>query len=393
MGAVMKHRSHMPEFSYKKRHCLVCDSNDFEVLYESADEFPTTKGTYVFESSIVICIGCGFIFANPCPTQSSLEEYYRGKYLHSVGSLDYSMSNRMSFLAKHAKSGDSVMEFGGGGAAFLQALSAHGYQSYGVELKSAAHNEKTGGAVATGRSADVAVANHVFEHVEDVGNFLKSVRAALKPEGLFIVEVPNLHAYPATAWAISCEHVIHFSPGSLLSLLTKHGFEIMDLDFALTSRPFAFTVVARASTKAVKPVTCSDYLVNKAYFMVAADFCRTLEVRRQDVARSLAAATADGTIVLWGANAEMVRFLAILPTAAHPKIMLVDASEGRWGTSVDQRFGLVIQAPTEISSVETLSKVLICAASFESQIRGQLSDLGIPDSKIEIAPTAPLLSH
>jgi len=175
--------------------------------------------------------------------------------------------------------------------------------------------------------------------------------------------------------------------------LTKHGFEIVDLDFALTSRPFAFTVVARASTKAVKPVTCSDYLVNKAYFMVAADFCRALEVRRQDVARSLAGATADGTIVLWGANVEMVRFLAILPTAAHPKIMLVDASEGRWGTSVDQRFGLVIQAPTEISSVETLSKVLICAVSFEFQIRGQLSDLGIPDSKIEIAPTAPLLSH
>ncbi len=180
----------MPEFSYEKRHCLVCDSNDFEVLYKSADEFPTAKGTYVFESSIVICIGCGFIFANPCPTQSSLEEYYRGKYAYSVGSHDYSMPNRMSFFAKHAKSGDSVVEFGGGGATFLQALSAHGYQSYGVELKSAAHNEKTGGAVATGRPADVAVANHVFEHVQDVGNFLKSVRGALKPEACLLLKCP-----------------------------------------------------------------------------------------------------------------------------------------------------------------------------------------------------------
>ena len=81
--------------------------------------------------------------------------------------------------------------------------------------------------------ADVVTACNVFAHVSDLGGVLRAVRGLLKPDGWFIFEVyylPNLLTDPMGWTALYHEHCFTHHVAPLRSLLSAHGFTLVEVE-------------------------------------------------------------------------------------------------------------------------------------------------------------------
>ena len=79
--------------------------------------------------------------------------------------------------------------------------------------------------------ADLILGNNVLAHVPDINDFVKGVKIALKPEGVNTFEFPHLlqlvtHNQFDTIYH---EHFSYLSLTSLVSVFTKQGLEIFDV--------------------------------------------------------------------------------------------------------------------------------------------------------------------
>jgi SAM-dependent methyltransferase len=77
---------------------------------------------------------------------------------------------------------------------------------------------------------DTAYARHVVEHVRDLEGFFTSIRAVLKPGGLFVMELPEVEeafalGSPAILWE---EHVNYFTRDLAEYMLERFGFSVLD---------------------------------------------------------------------------------------------------------------------------------------------------------------------
>jgi SAM-dependent methyltransferase len=82
-------------------------------------------------------------------------------------------------------------------------------------------------AVAQAGKFDLVIARQVLEHLVDFENFFECVKLALSDDGLLFIDVPDF-APGSAAGDVSVlweEHVSYFTESTLLSLLTRHGFE------------------------------------------------------------------------------------------------------------------------------------------------------------------------
>jgi len=82
---------------------------------------------------------------------------------------------------------------------------------------------------------DSIVAGELIEHLSNPGNFLKTARKHLKPDGLLVITTP----YPFSAMNIldaflkypkTCsnpEHTMWFCPATLLQLVSRYGYTVL----------------------------------------------------------------------------------------------------------------------------------------------------------------------
>ena len=164
----------------------------------------------------------------------------------------------------------SLAEIGCGGGFFLEAARAHGIAVRGVEpaADGAEHARSSLGLdVTTGRFEDVDLrgpfdavcAFHVLEHVDDPVTFLERSRGLLAANGVLGLEVPNLDSARARRdrdrWfnLVPDFHLWHFSPASLLRLVTSSGFRPLSVDTAFPRH--YFRVRRLASRSALRALT------------------------------------------------------------------------------------------------------------------------------------------
>jgi SAM-dependent methyltransferase len=141
-----------------------------------------------------------------------------------------------------------LLEIGCGTGEFTKVAQDEGYDAYGVEPSAwaAQHARALGVPVETGFLSDWVERHpglrpdavclwHVLEHLHSPRDFLREVRATLRPGGYIFLEVPNFASSAAArlgmAWdaAQPSDHVLHFTPGGLGRLLSRAGFEQVQL--------------------------------------------------------------------------------------------------------------------------------------------------------------------
>ncbi|GAB3933581.1 hypothetical protein GCM10027614_04790 [Micromonospora vulcania] len=198
------------------------------------------------------CTACGFSWTAQAQTEA--DGRYDEDYFAAGGYDDYFRAEPRRFEARRrlrwllsAVRPKVLLEAGPAGGYFLEAAHHAGITTSGIEVSEAAarfanehlHMPVRHGyfeTIAPTLTADTVCAFHVLEHVEDPRAFLHAAHTALTPNGWLALEVPNIAS--AAAHRLGRDwpglqpryHRWHFTPDTLVRLVTAAGFEVVRQD-------------------------------------------------------------------------------------------------------------------------------------------------------------------
>jgi 2-polyprenyl-3-methyl-5-hydroxy-6-metoxy-1,4-benzoquinol methylase len=269
----------------QRKCCPVCNSPDRTALYSQLRDrvFFCAPGTW----NLYRCKGCGSGYLDPRPTRETIGLAYSRYFTHtgqwrkssrelnmpkqflralSNGYFNWRFGTdfrpasalgpwlaRLSpgrranldatgrHLPKHS-GGRTLLDVGCGNGNFLEFAQAAGWHAEGLDQDSKAlehcirkglrayHGDISAVAAKSG-PFDVITLYHVIEHVHDPGALLQSCQQLLKPEGLLLIETPNVdslgHGRYRHNWypLDPPRHLVLFNQASLLQVLSRAGFD------------------------------------------------------------------------------------------------------------------------------------------------------------------------
>ena len=228
-------------------------------------------------------------------------------------------------------------------------------------------------------AVDVAVLAHVLEHVWDLDGAMRALRQLVVQGGLVYVEVPDASRYGEHLVApfhdFNTEHINHFSPLTLQSLLARWGFEPVEtaawtVPCSPDARyPVTGGVWRRASggpDEVVADLTVDATLAERiqAYATDSAELMREFD---QQLESALGACE---EVVVWGVGELTMKLLREPALARRRLAALVDSSEVKQGLYMQ---GTEVIGPEQLhsgSSPIVVGSVHHCASIVEA-IRGR----------------------
>tara|TARA_R110000868_G_scaffold9937_10_gene48927 strand:+ start:1009 stop:1980 length:972 start_codon:yes stop_codon:yes gene_type:complete len=235
----------MAEVVWQDQPCPLCGGENHDVV--------GTRDRRGANLRTVLCTSCGHVFTNPAPSPVALAAYYRDAYRQDykqiatpkrkhvyragVGALI-----RFSRLAPYISGGARVIDIGAGGGEFLYLLARKGFDVAGIEPHAGYANyarEMYGADIKAGtletvkfpeEGSDAITMHHVLEHTSSPLSALRQIWTWLKPNGIAVIEVPNL-----ASWAHAPHHRFHkahlhtFNRTGLEDALINAGFEIVEM--------------------------------------------------------------------------------------------------------------------------------------------------------------------
>jgi SAM-dependent methyltransferase len=172
------------------------------------------------------CDACGMIYGDGDFNQTDLDQYYVKHYgygINSPANIQRLKSDAAMIASLPINKNACIVDFGGAGddgkSVLVEELHWLGFP----------------GAVCIGvgealpAECDVIYASHVIEHIYDFPETMRAISAALKPDGLLIIDVPDatglLLKWKMPILDFNTKHVNHFTLRTLLELGHHHGFE------------------------------------------------------------------------------------------------------------------------------------------------------------------------
>jgi len=222
--------------------CNLCGASDAEQI--------RTKDRHGHFLRSVICRRCGLVWTDPRPTPEQVVEFYaheyrrdykgayqpKPKHTYRAGKVAV---DRFRRLQPFLKPGLRVLDVGAGSGEVVYVLRAMGYEASGFEPNEGYARFAAGTlgvpvrqgfwqAVAIPpESLGVVTMFHVVEHLESPFDVMRRARQWLKPEGLLLVEVPNVEAVcqqPHTQFHRG--HLYHFNLATLEMMARRAGFAV-----------------------------------------------------------------------------------------------------------------------------------------------------------------------
>ncbi len=357
-----------------------------------------------------ICERCGFVFSSYVPEGSFLSEYYADAH-HTIGGAlnvppDFDMQARIRAVREFLPEGASILEIGASTGAFCEALRSTGFRAVGLDPL----NQDAGDTIARDfigndqrsdleqqlqQSFDAIVSYYVLEHVVDARKWLSEARRHLKEGGILVVEVPNYEKYPCES--LHCEHVLHFSPLHLQTLVQEFGFEPLAIGGLAASRYFGFVLVARLCNRAASwngssvrshlSSQCGSLVqLGKKRYLEAKELHEQEEQRLSALAFRISAEVSSRgprstQLIFWGANQYATSIAERLTEADHREMLVVDNSATKIGT-LHEGFARPISAPALRRSEPFHRVFILCSPSWNWQIVRQIEDAGLEDITI-----------
>ena len=223
---------------------------------------PALVGTdFLFESTsktftLYSCEACRCLFLHPMPDSREIERFYPADYWWNArrsGGLKklesvyrkLALRDHIAFITKAAGNrGVDVLDVGCGSGTLLGLLKHRGFRVTGLDFSAEAAaiaKAENGVDVAVGtleeahfpaESFDVVTLFHVMEHVTTPRQVLAEVSRVLKPNGVAILQVPNIESWQFKIFGARWygldipRHVIDYSRNSMLKLLADSGFVV-----------------------------------------------------------------------------------------------------------------------------------------------------------------------
>ncbi len=201
---------------------------------------------------LVICSSCDFIYVNPMPTTTQLEDVYKDyrqtkRYLKKLRKKIFTSTFKLKRLKRHQKtSGKDFLDVGCSIGATVEAAHRLGYQSMGIDLdkpvitraqKMFPHNEfksiTTNSLVKMGRTFDFIYCAEVIEHVPDPCQFMTSLIELMNKSALLYLTTPDAGHRRVPQDFVSWnrvtppEHIGYFNRKTMDMIIQKHGLKVI----------------------------------------------------------------------------------------------------------------------------------------------------------------------
>jgi SAM-dependent methyltransferase len=225
--------------------CPICNGMEFRAL--------AFHDRNLLGIRTVGCTNCGLVQSNPRPSAHGLNVFYRDHYrlfYQKTSSPDQAyIANlnkdvRLAYTASYftkelCQSRDAViLDFGCGEGSLFAALRKAGFvgRFYGVELNAnfGEFASRYGGAtvantVRAAEPVDLAILNHVLEHLDDPIGTLRQLAGLLKPDGRLYIDVPDADAYKSI-FDLHIAHIYHFTMQTLPRLVERSGLMVTHVE-------------------------------------------------------------------------------------------------------------------------------------------------------------------
>jgi SAM-dependent methyltransferase len=378
---VCDERSPEPFFVLRQVPVLSC------VLHASdAAARSTARG----DVELVVCPKCALIYNrafNP-----ALIEYAPGYENSLHGSSSFRVfANELAqrLVTTDQLHGGVAIEIGCGDGYFLDVLLKHGMREavgYDPSAKRRSVKVSAGRLMRIvperfdkpklGERIDAIICRHVFEHLPNPDEFLRSLRETVGCRNpLVYFEVPNTEwlLNSISVWDVIYEHITYWTRASLSSLFVRSGFTpssvstgFGDQFLMLEGRPSSSPLLQHwPSRSEVLRITrlCEHFgRVSAMLILRWQTALRKLKARRR-------------TTVLWGAGSKGVTFANLVAADEGLVAGIVDVNPRKHRMSVSG-CGLPILAPEDLKKVRP-DVVVLMNTNYAAEMSAQLNELGL----------------
>lgn len=235
------------------KNCPICGQEKQE-LYKQVEDHSTSKEIF----NIVRCLGCGFLFTSPRPSDQEIGKYYKSdKYISHTNQKtglfgiayqalrDRALSKKLGWINKHNQNAGNLLDYGCGTGEFLNHCQKNGWQVKGLEIAEGPRIQaKENYHLNVAEPAELENINpdtfdvitlwHVLEHVSDLRGLLEKLVLRLKPGGKLVLALPNPESYDAeyyqeqwAAWDVPI-HFYHFRKQDVKTLADQYNLDLQE---------------------------------------------------------------------------------------------------------------------------------------------------------------------
>lgn len=263
----------------------ICGSEKFDLFIEGDYSYFLVKGKSVHFKALK-CTECNMLVTNPPPSLELIledeldditEDLLKDVEENSISTSKYRMGRLGSYLSSSTK----ILDIGCATGALVEVATSLGVkESIGIELsipkadfgKSRGRDIRTmplGECNFPSNYFDIVMAHHLLEHIPNLQDFLNEVFRILKPNGIFHVIVPRYNSVfvrsPNWIGWFPQEHFWHFTEKTLVKLLSKHKFQVIDLCCPLASEEYEprkgiFSMPKKIVKYSIKKLNLGDLL-------------------------------------------------------------------------------------------------------------------------------------
>lgn len=235
------------------KECPICKSDKHDNFLKCRDYLVTQQ---IFQ--LVRCSKCQFVYTNPRPPESLIQDYYSSEdyYSHQKKSVslissiynmirDVNVNSKLNLISNYCSGSLSLLDYGCGAGIFLDAARKRSYRVAGVEPNNEARQIVTdlGMEVYTPNKLDslknhsynVITLWHVLEHIHSLNESFELLKSKLYSDGIILIALPNINSWDAhkykANWAAYDvpRHLYHFSKNTFTKFAEKHGMKIVGI--------------------------------------------------------------------------------------------------------------------------------------------------------------------
>jgi SAM-dependent methyltransferase len=240
----------------KSRDCPICGSDKKEVIHNK--KFGNSEINIVSGYTVVMCLNCGMTYADNIPKQEVYDQYYEkmSKYEIELGTeLDKHFKEHarevFNFVEKNIVESDNILDVGCSNGYFLRLLKEMGFtELYGIDPSQKCVDFVSGLGIEAQRGVitrfvlnlnfNFICLSAVLEHVVDIKETMKRINYCQTVGDLLFIAVPALEYFceyiNVPFQQFNSEHINYFREKDLENLLSKFGYEIIEIGIHKTKR-------------------------------------------------------------------------------------------------------------------------------------------------------------
>ena len=381
----------LKEITNSKRDCPICSCPEKTFLYKQ--NFNNTAISLIDNYDVVVCMNCGFVYAENIPSQASFNNYYElmskyeFNYKDGIVSNDYIdyFTKVVKFTIPHINDKNAkILDIGCSTGALLSIFKSNGYSNLlGVDpspscvratkklynIKAIVNNISN---FNTNEKFDLIILSAVLEHLVDLDSSMQKIWSLLKNQGLLFIEVPDAERFDSYISApfqqFSIEHTNYFSQYSIKNLLSRFSFKIIKMHrgeatLNLTTDPDIF-ILSRKTDEDDFQIRDDICELNIRNYI---NQCSKVSLDLRKIIRNKL--LNKNKIIVWGVGTHTQRLIGS-GLDLSKILFFVDSNEKYIGKKLK---GIEIKSPGDIQ--EEVIPILISTYSYQEEITDQIREV------------------